>query len=248
MDIGTIMLYNKTIFLSILSQTTHKNRQKSSLIVLFFCLLPCIIEHSKGGYQMDTIKIGEFLKALRKAKGYTQEEVANHLMLSPKTISRWENGVGIPDINIISAVADFYNVTVDEILKGERQTQFSEQTSKLKNESKVKVIMNNITRKYNVYFISSLSVIGATLLLAIIFGFTVHAVVAIFLMLLGIIIGGLIIIIANSEVKRVLADNSEDCLEEGIDKTNREIRRNVMFLDIFVTATIIDFFIFYLIL
>lgn len=41
---------------------------------------------------MDTIKIGEFLKALRKAKGYTQEEVANHLMLSPKTISRWENG------------------------------------------------------------------------------------------------------------------------------------------------------------
>lgn len=80
---------------------------------------------------MDTIKIGEFLKALRKAKGYTQEEVANHLMLSPKTISRWENGVRIPDINIISAVADFYNVTVDEILKGERytekQTQFSEQ-------------------------------------------------------------------------------------------------------------------------
>lgn len=109
--------------------------------------------------------------------------------------------------------------------------------------------MNNITRKYNVYFISSLSVIGATLLLAIIFGFTVHAVVAIFLMLLGLIIGGLIIIIANSEVKRVLADNSEDCLEEGIDKTNREIRRrNVMFLDIFVTATIIDLFIFYIIL
>lgn len=132
-------------------------------------------------------------------------------------------------------------------MKGKRN--LVNKKNKLKNESKVKVIMNNITRKYNVYFISSLSVIGATLLLAIIFGFTVHAVVAIFLMLLGIIIGGLIIIIANSEVKRVLADNSEDCLEEGIDKTNREIRRrNVMFLDIFVTATIIDLFIFYLIL
>ena len=56
MDIGTIMLYNKTIFLSILSQTTHKNRQKSSLIVLFFVYYHVYFRHSKGGYQMDTIK------------------------------------------------------------------------------------------------------------------------------------------------------------------------------------------------
>ena len=194
---------------------------------------------------MDTIKIGEFLKALRKAKGYTQEEVANQLVLSPKTISRWENGIGIPDINIISAVADFYDVTVDELLKGERYTekqlQLSEQTSKLKNDNKVKVIMNNVIHKYNIYFIRSLSIIGGTLLLAIIFGFTINEVVAIFLMFLGVVIGGVIIIIANSEVKRILTDNNEECLEEGIKKTNREIRRrNVLFLDLLVVTIIIE--------
>lgn len=202
---------------------------------------------------MDTLKIGEFLKALRKAKGYTQEEVANRLMLSPKTISRWESGNGIPDINIISAVADLYSVTVDEILKGERQTekqsQLSEQTNKLKNDSKVKVIMNNIINKYNHYFISSLSIIGATLLLAIIFGFLGFVTVAYFLMFLGLTVGIVIMIIANSDVKGILTDSREEGLEEGINKTEREIRRrNVLFLDLFVATTLIELFIFYILL
>ena len=57
---------------------------------------------------------------MRKANGFTQEEVADQLMVSAKTISGWECGDGLPDINIISAVADLYKVTVDEILKGEK--------------------------------------------------------------------------------------------------------------------------------
>ena len=60
---------------------------------------------------MDYKKIGEFLKSLRKANGLTQEEVADQLMVSAKTISRWECGDGLPDINIISAVADLYKPT-----------------------------------------------------------------------------------------------------------------------------------------
>ena len=44
---------------------------------------------------MDTQKTGEFLRALRKAKGLTQEEVAEQLFLSPKTVSRWESGVSL---------------------------------------------------------------------------------------------------------------------------------------------------------
>lgn len=157
----------------------------------------------------------------------------------------------MPDINIISAVADLYDVTVDEILKGERytekQSQLSEQTIKLKNDNKLKVIMNNVIHKYNIYFISSFSIIGFTLLLAIIFGFTINEVVATFLMFLGVAIGGVIIIIANSEVKRILTDHNEECLEEGIEKTNREIRRkNVMFLDLLVVTIIIELIIFYI--
>lgn len=85
---------------------------------------------------MDTQKTGEFLRALRKAKGLTQEEVAEQLFLSPKTVSRWESGAGLPDINIISGVAALYGVTVDEILQGEKKTDRSEnlteQTKRLK--------------------------------------------------------------------------------------------------------------------
>ena len=51
---------------------------------------------------MDMIKTGDFLRSLRKAKGLTQEDVATRLMLSPKTISRWESGLGLPDISIIT--------------------------------------------------------------------------------------------------------------------------------------------------
>ena len=46
---------------------------------------------------MDAVKIGELLKALRKSKGYTQQEVAEALYVTQKTVSRWENGEGIPD-------------------------------------------------------------------------------------------------------------------------------------------------------
>lgn len=54
---------------------------------------------------MDAKKTAELLKSLRKAKGHTQAYVAEELMVSVKTISRWESGEGLPDINIITSVA-----------------------------------------------------------------------------------------------------------------------------------------------
>lgn len=81
---------------------------------------------------MDMIKTGDFLRSLRKSKGLTQEEVATRLMLSPKTISRWESGLGLPDISIITDVALLYDVTVDEILKGQRNSKnLKEETEKV---------------------------------------------------------------------------------------------------------------------
>ena len=68
---------------------------------------------------MDAAKIGDFLSALRKAQGYTQQEVAEKLNLSNKTISKWENGGGLPDITVLPALAELYGVTADDILAGE---------------------------------------------------------------------------------------------------------------------------------
>lgn len=68
---------------------------------------------------MDTIKTGGYLAALRKDAGMTQQEVADRLGVSNKTISKWESGGGFPDIAILPALAELYGVTADDILAGE---------------------------------------------------------------------------------------------------------------------------------
>lgn len=68
---------------------------------------------------MDTMKTGGYLAALRKGAGMTQQEVADRLGVSNKTISKWESGGGFPDIAILPALAELYGVTADDILAGE---------------------------------------------------------------------------------------------------------------------------------
>lgn len=70
---------------------------------------------------MDTKKIGEFLKILRREKGLTQEQLAEILHVSGRTVSRWETGTNMPDLSILIQMAEFYTVDVKEILDGERE-------------------------------------------------------------------------------------------------------------------------------
>jgi len=68
-------------------------------------------------------KIGEFLKHLRKDKGLTQEQLAEEFGVSSRSVSRWENGITMPDISIIIELADFYDVDIREIICGERKSE-----------------------------------------------------------------------------------------------------------------------------
>ena len=70
---------------------------------------------------MDQIKIGNFLKELRKEKGLTQEQLAEEFNVSGKTVSRWENGKNMPDISILVELSEFYNVDIREIIDGKRK-------------------------------------------------------------------------------------------------------------------------------
>ena len=70
---------------------------------------------------MDQIKIGNFLKELRKGKGLTQEQLAEEFNVSGKTVSRWENGNNMPDISILVELSEFYGVDIREIIDGERK-------------------------------------------------------------------------------------------------------------------------------
>ena len=72
---------------------------------------------------MDPIKIGEFLRELRKEKNLTQQELAEKFMVSNRTISRWETGTNMPDISLLVEIADFFEVDIREIINGERKLE-----------------------------------------------------------------------------------------------------------------------------
>lgn len=70
---------------------------------------------------MDQTKIGMFFKELRKEKELTQEQLAEQFGVSRRTVSRWETGSNMPDLDILIEMADYYEVELRELLDGERK-------------------------------------------------------------------------------------------------------------------------------
>ena len=69
---------------------------------------------------MEQIKTGNFIQFLRKEKGLTQNQLAEILNVSDKTISKWENGHGLPDPSLMIPLATALGVSVNELLLGEK--------------------------------------------------------------------------------------------------------------------------------
>lgn len=59
---------------------------------------------------MDQQKIGQFLRECRKEKGITQEQLAEMLGVTNRSVSRWENGSNLPDLDILIEMADYYDI------------------------------------------------------------------------------------------------------------------------------------------
>ena len=94
-----------------------------SLCVLYF-LMDNRYEVFQGGrYNMNQIKIGEFLKELRKEKGLTQEQFAEQFNVSRRSVSRWETGNNMPDLDTLVEMADYYEIDLRELLDGERKSE-----------------------------------------------------------------------------------------------------------------------------
>ena len=72
---------------------------------------------------MDQIKIGNFLKSLRKEKELTQEQTAEIFGVSRRTVTRWETGTNMPDLDVLVEIADYYDVDLREIFDGERKNE-----------------------------------------------------------------------------------------------------------------------------
>ena len=85
---------------------------------------------------MDQIKIGRYLQELRKEKGLTQEQLADKVCVARRTVSRWETGSNLPDLDILIELSDLYGVGLRELLDGERK---SEDMNKEMEETVLKV-------------------------------------------------------------------------------------------------------------
>ncbi len=69
---------------------------------------------------MNQLKIGKFIATLRRQAGFTQEVLGEKIGVTNKTISRWENGNYMPDIEMLQLLAREFNVSINELLAGER--------------------------------------------------------------------------------------------------------------------------------
>ena len=69
---------------------------------------------------MDAKKLGQFIAQLRKEPNMTQADLAQKLQVTDKAVSKWERGLGLPDINSIEPLAEALGVTVLEIMRSER--------------------------------------------------------------------------------------------------------------------------------
>ena len=105
---------------------------------------------------MDLQKIGTFLKALRKEKELTQEQLAETLNVSRRTVSRWETGSNMPDLDLLVEMADLYQVDLRELLNGERKeepmdTELKETVLQVAEYSSAE--KQRATRTVRVYFV-----------------------------------------------------------------------------------------------
>ena len=80
---------------------------------------------------MDAKKFGTFIATLRKENNMTQVELEQKLQVTDKAVSKWERGLGFPDINTIEPLADALGVSVLEIMRSERiaETEITQDTA-----------------------------------------------------------------------------------------------------------------------
>lgn len=107
---------------------------------------------------MDLKKIGVFLRRLREEKNITQDELANLVNVHRTTVNKWENGKALPLNDTLSLLSEYYNITINEILLGERK-------SKQKQDNHLIFMLLNTRRK----LIKYLLFFGCSLFLCIIF-------------------------------------------------------------------------------
>ena len=111
-------------------------------------------EDKKGALGMNQIKFGMFMKELRKRNGLTQEQVAERLNVSNRTVSHWETGTNMPDISLLIEIAKIYDVSIPELIDGEKKSEkINEETDEIARkmsdyaEAEKTTILRSVTKE-----------------------------------------------------------------------------------------------------
>lgn len=97
---------------------------------------------------MEQEKIGRFIAELRKEKNMTQEQLAEKLNVTGKSISRWENGKTMPDYSILKDLCEVLGITVNELFTGEKIAKANYQNQA---EENLMALRKQIDHKKNVF-------------------------------------------------------------------------------------------------
>ncbi len=90
---------------------------------------------------MDNVKFGKFIRESRKEKKLTQKQLADLLHVSDKAVSKWENGIGFPDIKLLEPLAECLDVSILELMQSERTAQ-----KQIDREEAEQIVSDTITQ------------------------------------------------------------------------------------------------------
>ena len=116
---------------------------------------------------MNQEKFGKFIKELRNEKEMTQQELANKIGVSDRAISKWENGRGMPDISLLIPLSKALNITVVELLNGEKSDDY--------NDAAIKLVRHNNTKIkfWKWWFLGVVNILLIFILIIIIYGYII---------------------------------------------------------------------------
>lgn len=185
---------------------------------------------------MEKNTMGSFIAALRKANGLTQKELAERLNVSDKAVSRWERDESCPDLMLVPLIAETFNITTDELLRGERNKADGEAPKISETPKKrIDIILKKIMLKFNIGTIISLGVSILAFVLCLIFYNAINLLLCIFI-LSSLIIAAFICqtIFASLALSAI---NTDDFEEIDLNGTRKKIKNRTWGIYSFLAAS-----------
>jgi len=201
---------------------------------------------------MEKKTIGRLIQALRRSQGMTQRELAERLYVSDKTVSRWECDECTPELSLIPALAEIFDITTDELLRGERRST-SETTAedadsakrlRAKSEKQFRTMLRGRMTRYKNLSMLSVGLLAAGVIASFICNFAFYRGSLAFFLGLAFMVAGAITEVCFAASARMVLDEEDEVYRKDVDQHNREVvsrKWSVLRLSLFATSAILPF-------